>query len=537
MIKTKKLNLEDYVTFLISLIPAVFWYIWLIKKGIALSPDSGGYLYSSLFLFNHFDLSGFRTQWSPGYPLFIAAMECIHPSPAVSATLIAAISLFFAIYFVNKILDFFEFEYEIYLKIFAVALLILNIKFIYVYQYAWSENLFTAFSLAVVYFLMKHYKTRHFKNLIFVSILVSLTALTRYLGYYAIFLFALYVFFIRLIDKKLFAFSSLKYYLLIVLSAVPSILWVVRNYLKDQTTHGLRIPSPWNISINIERFVDTITTDNQAISSLYLLATFLFLFFLCKVFIKKQYRDLKQYIPICIPLFSVCIYVGLTIYSATVSYFDPLDTRFFAPIYPFLIIFLFWAIGFILCLTHSRVIKKVFIVGFIALGFQALAVEANSFKDFIFKKYDPYIYTELGYYDSSLFKDTQTWFSKILAQNRSVTDLYLFADYFYTEENFVRRDIARVVLYRDRNFDKYQLIGYRAVSHELHLLLKDNHEIEHQLIYHSKYFLDEQSYENIIHHSYIAILDDTRFKQFLAYQPNPPCQITTSRGHHFIQCL
>ncbi|CAB1275723.1 ArnT family glycosyltransferase [Candidatus Nitrosacidococcus tergens] len=530
----KKINLKDYTTFLISLIPAIFWYIWLIKKGIALSPDSGNYLYSSLFIFNHFDLSALRTQWPPGYPLLIAVMEFLHLSPAVSAILVAAISLFFVIYFVNKILDFFEFEYGVYLRIFAVALLIFNINFIYIYQYAWSENLFTAFSLAIVYFLMKHYKTDHFKNLIFVSILVSLTALTRYLGYYAICLFALYVFFIRAIDKKLFTFSSLKYYLLVIVSTIPSVLWVIRNYLKDKTFHGPRTPSPWGASINIERFINTITGDNQAILFLCLFAIFLFLY---SMLIKKQFSDLKQYIPICIPVFSMCIYVGLTIYSATVSYFDPLDTRFFAPIYPFLIIFLFWIIGFVLHLTRPRVIKKIFIAGFIALGFQALVVEANSFKDFIFKKYNPYIYTELGYYDSSLFKDTRAWFSKILAQNRSVINLYLFADYFYTEENFVRRAMARVVLYRDRHFDKYQTSFKATDQHKLHLLLKDNHEIEYQLIYHPKYFLDEQSYENIIHHGYIAILDDTRFKQFLAYKSNPPCQITNSSGHHFIQCL
>lgn len=460
-----KINYADIInTALIAMI-SLLWYFWLITQGVAMSPDSTHYLYFSIFIHNDFNLSYVWTVWPPAYPILLGLAQYLSSIPTEAAALISAFMLYLTLFFLNEIMRLACICN--YLRAFAIVVLFLNINFLYIFHFAWSEGPFTAFFMAAVFFLTKHNISGHYRNLLYAAVFVSLTALTRYLGYSTIILFAIYIITLLAKRKALFKVNAIKYYALLLLSGTPSVLWIIRNYPKDKTFHGPRSPSPYSLLENWQYLLETIHSDNRLLLLLILIVLLILIpISLICASISRE-RMLKSFPVPAILIFSlaVLIYLALTLYSATAASFDRLGTRFFAPIYPF-IAFLFAYLASATVHGYQSISKNATAVmlawALLVISVLSIRVDleaaylrfSNYYYMYFTGKWETQDYRDLGYNRSSLKKGVDDWLTQQLSSNNHEINLLVLTD--YNGQLNVRTELVRSFLYR-RLADNYKV--------------------------------------------------------------------------------
>lgn len=336
----------------------LYWFYFIVQGKLLLSPDSTFYLKYSQDIFNHFDFSNIKTVWPPMYPVMIAAGQLFTVSELNAVMIVTGASLALTLFVFFNIMRLARFPLSIALS--AVVILFFNDAFLYLFLYAWSEAPFTAFFLVIVYCLAKHHQTHQNVYLYCGLVFVSIIALTRYLGYYALALAGIYLV-IYLWQNRLFrTLEAHRVLVLLGLSAIPSVLWILRNYRLDGTLHGPRESSSYSVSGSIEAAFSTLVTDNQWVLIGAVIAGF-FVWFLARRAepsgsenITGDARNLRNFMCRILWLFGLgfLLYVLLVIYSASIAQFDPIGTRFFAPVYPFFV----FALGAVLTLLHNGLV-------------------------------------------------------------------------------------------------------------------------------------------------------------------------------------
>lgn len=213
--------------------------------------------------------------------------------------------------------------------------------------------------LVIVYFFAKHHQTHRNVYLYWGLAFVSMIALTRYLGYYAFVLTTLYLVLYLWQNRLYRSLEAVKLLMLLALSAVPSSVWVLRNFFVDGTLHGPREESDYSLVEATVASFTTLVVDNYWV----LIGGAIMggiLWFQAKermsLRVKTAFSEPKSVLHSSLWLFgsSFLLYFTLVIYSASIAKFDPIGTRFLAPVYPFLV-FLF---GVLLTRFYNGLVKE-----------------------------------------------------------------------------------------------------------------------------------------------------------------------------------
>ncbi len=519
---------KNIIIFLISAI-SIFWFFWLLRQGIALSPDSTNYLNFSIYIKNSLDFSYIYTVWPPAYPIFVAIGQFFIETPSGGATLVSAVMLFLSLFFTNKIMEFVNIELSI--RAFAIVLLFLNIKFLYIFQYAWSEGPFTAFFLGAVYFLMRHYQEEKTKYLLFASFFVAIVALSRYLGYSLIIMLMLYVFYFNFKKRDFFSKQALIRYFFIGISGFFSFIWILRNYFKDKTFHGPRSPSTYSLIENIKLFIKTTIVDNSIIFIIIVLFFPLVLYLIWQIYKDK---NLARKNAIIIFSITVIIYILLTIYSATIARFDKLKTRFFAPIYPFVI--------FIFALIINEIVEKfiknknyqqlilfsllwIFFIGFF-IGF----IKFNSPLKYFRGNFNPSMPVEIGYNKSELRQELLSWLNKNMLSEQD-NKIFIFVD---LGRQTVNLGVTRGLLLRrfDRKATNYSY-GGNGRTLQVSYLLNGN---KYSLSYIDQQIIDENFKNIFMEEKALILTDQKRFDEIKEIINISNCSITEIHTLYGVVC-
>jgi len=534
MLKTF-LKTEENIILSLILFLAIFWFIWLYGNGIALSPDSTAYLYYSIYIKSEFDFSHIPTVWPPAYPAFIALGQFIMNTPTQSAVLVSTVMLFLTFYFLNKIM--LIANLSLIIRAFAILFLFFNPKFLYVFHYAWSEGIFTAAFLGAVYFLARHFKEEKIQFLIYATVLVSVAALSRYLGYSMIILILIYIISYQFCKRELFSKSSLINYVIVLASGFLSFLWIIRNYLIDETFHGHRNPSPYTVADNLYYLIKIVTVvDNKIITlvSLLFLPIFLFSFF---KYLKNNfnYKNPETFVIVIFSM-AVFIYISLTIYSASTAAFDRLSTRFFAPIYPFISFIFFVLIKIVIKEFFSENVKKLIAfnflwVLFIVIVFKPVNYFNNKPVNYFNISYDVKHPTSIGYNKSKLKTEVESWLLVNLMEKETINLMILADD---REQENPRLTWSRALLLRE--LEGVSVYNYSVDGRGLRLSV---------VIDDSKYFInfipassvDDEFLSNLYNVNTLALIDERRYKQFKEKYGSINCKVKKIHTLYGLGCV
>ena len=181
----------------------------------------------------------------------------------------------------------------------------------------------------------RYHSTRAFHYLVWAAVFASCAALTRYIGYSLLAVFFVYA--------VIALFTSLPHKvgrILVALAAfMPSVAYAVRNYLISGYAHGRRTPALVGLWHNVSLTATTLIDDLGIMLIPIILAL---VWALWRLFRRRTERaDIAvRYIALV-----TGAYVALLLYSTSTVRIDPISARYFAPLYPLLVVLMFALIG------------------------------------------------------------------------------------------------------------------------------------------------------------------------------------------------
>lgn len=362
---------SNYRNFLIilSIISFVINLISTKNFGPGISPDSVQYLASANSIVNNFDLITYDgtklVVFPPLYPVFLAMIDFVFGfGPLFSARIVNAF-LFGLIVFLSGYLFRRYLSAAVALAKIGTVSTLVSVPIIQVSMMVWSENLFICLILINIIFSDSYSKNPNTISLLLLSFSVALATLTRYVGLILIFTGLLNI----LISLK--SDSKIKYrhiVVFLIVSVLPLIVWLIRNYIFSNTFFGPRYISNYSLFQNLIFTMGTIALwylplrifDWSLPWKIFEYQNLLFISILVITVIsvitilrlKMYFLEIKTYIKdISNILLFIITYLISLIILATVTNTDHINYRLLSPIYvPVTIIFL---------LIVSEIIKRV----------------------------------------------------------------------------------------------------------------------------------------------------------------------------------
>ena len=342
------------------------------ETGAIYTHDTQSYEYAASTLLESGTLKyfGYDTpiiQWPPFYILILAIMKAFGVTVAKGAAWLNA-GLFAYLIYTSSVYLFENLKVKA-LSIPALILLTLSVPFIYVSGYGWTEMLFIFLSVLSMVLMLLYMKRKKVSWLVSSAIVSSLCWLTRYIGITIIASLAIVLF----ISEKPFMEKLKKTFAYGVFSCFPMGLWVLRNFLLSGTLTGGRQPGEYTIDDNIEL---SLSVFNEWFSFeipeiMYVSLAFLLLLILITIPLKRNKgQKSSENTPDLLANFLIVIfYSAVLLLTATKTAMDPINSRLWSPVYPFLV----FSVTFLLDML-LRNIKAESTKGFIAAGFMAFAL-------------------------------------------------------------------------------------------------------------------------------------------------------------------
>jgi len=270
----------------------------------------------------------------PLYPLLLAAIKKIFlVDPLVSAGYLNAILLGSVVYcsglFLLKHLK------SLSLVIMGTLSVLISFALIEISLIALSEPLFILFVLLYLNYFDIYIEKKNLASLLIFSSAAALACLTRYMGVILILTGSIGIF---VWGRKTFEgrFKHLIYFLLITI--LPSGLWILRNYFLSGTFTGHRAGSSYTLSQNIIFFFNTFLKWYLPIQlnglQLFFFTLLVFSGFVgAIILIKRLNHDasrMKQMFPVLIFIF---FYSVIIVISSTTTAYDKIGNRLLSPLF------------------------------------------------------------------------------------------------------------------------------------------------------------------------------------------------------------
>lgn len=362
-----------------GLITAILGWIMILlmtrHDGIGVSPDSVTYLSVAANIRAHGGWIDFHgdplIDFPVGYPLSLSAVMCLIPwnilqgGPMLNGFLFAAL-----LYLCAGLLEEAPYRGRIYKRIMLI-LILLSPCLLEVYSMLWSETLFLPLLILFLISLRYYFQKPAWSRLALCGLLAGLATITRYAGITLIGLGGLYVLFDRSQKMK----DKLTRLLLFSASAfILPFFNIVHNLLAGGTPIGHREQSLTSFGQNLRDFGAVICNwlhipgEGGWLASLIGFACILLILGVWAIQRSKKKETGIGYGHLTTGFF--LIYTVFILVSATVSRFQPLDSRLLSPLFiPFLVGSTCWISSGLSFLSARRRSIALVIMGVVALGF------------------------------------------------------------------------------------------------------------------------------------------------------------------------
>ena len=359
-LKFNKIPHSDYILLIaMSIIGGIIIVIATGPYGVGISADSVTYISVSRNFTSGFGLLDYNMDplivSPPMYPILVSLLSnLLNKDPIESIPMLNAI-LFAATVFLSGIFLKNTFQNKaVYLL--GLIPILFSASYLRVFTMAWTEPLFIVITIGYFLILQKYLDTKRLSQLVWLSIVITLACLTRYVG--ITLYFCTIICQIFLINQTLR--DRIKH--LTIVSIIPGLTlasWLFRNNFLTGSMTGSRMRSNYSLVDNLISAIDTLFSwflPERLTESRYIYP-FLVIFFLGNLFLIIKNRKLLQvffgslYKPIVV---FIIIYLGFLLLTSQTSFWQLIDNRYLTPIYlPVIAIFL----------TYVLVLFSFFVIG------------------------------------------------------------------------------------------------------------------------------------------------------------------------------
>ena len=303
--------------------------------GVGISPDSIMYTGTARNIVAGKGLLNFDNTpliiFPAGYPTFLSCImwftgkDIIAIAPITNAVLFAV-----TIYLSGIIIEGFVIIAKVY-KWFILLAIAISPSLLDIFSMLWSETLFIVLLLLFILSLKKYLANKTFTNILLVSSITALACITRYIGVSIAATGGIFL----LLQKDIAVIKKIKH--IVVFCVVGSLLVainLIRNNNLSGTLTGVRQKGVTPLSENIQHFGEVLCNWLPLPKEhTVLLIIIALIFFVCIAisFIYRwlSYKNFTSFENITACFFTV--YVFLIVGSATISRYETLNNRFFAP--------------------------------------------------------------------------------------------------------------------------------------------------------------------------------------------------------------
>lgn len=326
------------------------WYAMSIQ-GPGVTPDSINYIAAARNLIFGLGVVNYSDSplvwWPPFYPFLLAVVQLVFSLNTLTAAMLFNLVLFYFTIYTAGLLFFRYLNKFPLLAGFATLAVIFSISLIPIFVMVWSETLFILFVNLFLVLSDNYWQKRNISSLLLLSIIVSLSCLTRYIGIILVFA-AL----IRILLLENFSWKKKFLHALIFLfiSMLPLAIWLLRNYLLVGSLTGTRMLSPFSYTQNMKAVFAQIFS--WYIPSWLMAAHYwlnLIVMIVAGLILLKIYLGQKQTHPLqknTLHLWGfVLAYVLFLLATSRTSFWQLIDNRYLAPIYVPVTLLLFLGIS------------------------------------------------------------------------------------------------------------------------------------------------------------------------------------------------
>ena len=344
----KKDSRYRLIFLILSLIGVGIVFLSTSRYGVGISPDSVAYISSAKSLLSG---SGYLlyngrplVDWPPLFPTLLATLGLVGISPIEGARLVNAIVFGLIIFSSGQL--FLGYLKSKTLALCGAVFILLSVPLLTVSVMAWTESLFILLAILFLIQLGKFLEYRRFGPILLLAVISALACLQRYVG---VLIIAAGFTGILFPNPNISLLRRLKQgFLFGLMSSLPLLLWIARNYFLASSLAGVRPPVEYTLLKNIILTCDTVTgwflppriPLLARLSTAGLVATLFTAAFISRDQIeKRKYTQLVQiwFIGAFIFLYTVFVVVGASFYAAL----GPIGERFLAPLYVFILFLLF----------------------------------------------------------------------------------------------------------------------------------------------------------------------------------------------------
>ncbi|MBN2802363.1 MAG: hypothetical protein JXR91_04640 [Deltaproteobacteria bacterium] len=292
--------------------------------GVALSPDSIFYIKTATFMHYSHNFNTIVTVWPPLYPFVINLFLYITPYPAVAASMATGFftfaNLLLFAFILRQIID------KVQIRLLIILCLISITGYWYIFTLVLSESLFITLVLGHIYFVNNFIKSKKVLFFFPAAATAAMAVLSRYIGYSLFLAFGLLTFYSlakeQNIKNKFLIFGTF------IISLIPGIFWIIRNYRIEESFHGIRNPSNRTIIEIISQIINTCTRD---LNEFYLLLFGLIIVFFIHrtlIYFKDNKRQTNSTQVIEFYIYALLsFYMILLSYAAASTNIDNIDSR------------------------------------------------------------------------------------------------------------------------------------------------------------------------------------------------------------------
>lgn len=332
------------------------------KYGPGSTHDSVAYMYAAESLLKgdglvYFGYDSPFVQWPPMYPFVLAIVKILCGDIPTGVKYLNCI-LFSLIIFLSGYWLYKKTESPLISILGSISVLI-SIPLVYVSKYIWSEPLFILFVLLFMIFIDDFLCGLSLKHLILGALFAALSFLTRYVGAIAIITGCI----LLLIRNGKIGRKIGETFIFGIISSLPTILWMIRNYLLVNTFTGGRNPAESTLKENMDMAFATIASwfapDYSASLVYIMLILILLISIILIVFNLIIKKDKSEGYRTSIPLIFSIAYIVYLLVSASIADFDSINSRLMSPVFvPIIITALFTMHSFIMFIGGEKNNKK-----------------------------------------------------------------------------------------------------------------------------------------------------------------------------------
>jgi len=346
------------------------------QTGAIYSHDTQSYEYAASTLIKSGDLRyfGYDTpiiQWPPFYIVMLALLNLAGLDTANGAAWLNAVLFAYMIYASSVFL--FDTLKVKWMAVPAAVMMAVSVPMIYISGYAWSEMLFIFLSVVSTIFLLQYIIKKKNSWFYFSAVLSSLCWLTRYIGIVHVAVAVLII----LIGAKPFIEKVKKTVIFLFISCTPMALWVYRNYRISGTFTGGRQPGRFTLAENAELTAEVLKSWFYGWESLfaYIAAGFYIFLIILAIIFKKNKKDKKENgkgVSLLAFFLYIAAYAGVLFTTTTTAALDPISSRLWAPVYPYIVFVLVLLLDMLIQNIKMQRILKWFAAGFAVFALIAL---------------------------------------------------------------------------------------------------------------------------------------------------------------------